>query len=299
MAAANLIGRKYQILQKYGQGQFSTVCRGQCIRSKKTVAIKLEKNTVTYPLLKNEVNILHYLAKQKCDSIPQVLFFGFQCPFTCLVMTFYENGSLDVWKNDLTLEDISEWWNVALSTLKTIHKAGIVHRDIKPAHFMRNAHGDWHLIDFGLATTYLDHDHHHIVEQPRDFIVGSPLYVSYFVHQGKDVTRRDEYLSLLYIAWELIFKRPIGYNTPSTVQNTLSTNIDDPYNEWLKEQKEFSNLYCQMKQYKQELCNNDDDATHDDTKKWIQYLFRNLVHLETVGFSSCPKIPLVEFLSNH
>ena len=297
-----VIGRKYKLLQRFGQGQFSTVCRGECIRSKTPVAIKMEKNTVMYPLLKHEVNILHYLEKQKCDSIPRVFYYGFQAPYICLVMSFYINGSLNSWKSRLNLEEISEWWNVAVSILQSIHKAGIVHRDLKPAHFMRNKHGDWHLIDFGIATTYLDENHRHIEDKPQEHIIGSPLYVSYYVHQGKSVVRRDEYLSLLYILWELLFQNAIGCDPPESIENIQSTDTNDPYNQWLQNEKDFFHLHNRLILVKNALREKtvENDANHrDETREyflqWIRYMSRTLRYIESLDFDSKPTIFILDY----
>ena len=300
-----VIGRKYKLLQRFGQGQFSTVCRGECIRSKTPVAIKMEKNTVIYPLLKHEVNILHYLEKQKCDSIPRVFYYGFQAPYICLVMSFYTNGSLNSWKSRLSLEEITEWWKVAVSTLQSIHKAGIVHRDLKPAHFMRNIHGDWYLIDFGLATTYLDENQRHIEDKPQEHIIGSPLYVSYYVHQGKSVVRRDEYLSLLYILWELLFQNPIGSNPPVSIENIQSTYTNDPYNQWLQNEKEFFHLHNRLILLKERLRektieksveNNDEtDETSEYLLQWIRYMSRTLRYIDSLDFDTKPTIYILDY----
>ena len=297
-----VIGRKYKLLQRFGQGQFSTVCRGECIRSKTPVAIKMEKNTVMYPLLKHEVNILHYLEKQKCDSIPRVFYYGFQAPYICLVMSFYINGSLNSWKSRLNLEEISEWWNVAVSILQSIHKAGIVHRDLKPAHFMRNKHGDWHLIDFGIATTYLDENHRHIEDKPQEHIIGSPLYVSYYVHQGKSVVRRDEYLSLLYILWELLFQNAIGCDPPESIENTHSTDTNDPYNQWLQNEKDFFHLHNRLILVKNALREktiengaNHRDETSEYFLQWIRYMSLTLRYIESLDFDSKPTIFILDY----
>ena len=282
---SQIIGRKYKLIQKYGTGQFSTVCRGVCLQSNKQVAIKMERSTVEYPLLKHEVNLLYYLAKQKCPCIPQVLYYGYQSPYMCLVMTFYEEGSLNSWKPDLSLQDILEWWNCAIDILMHIHKAGIVHRDLKPAHFMRKVEtNSWHLIDFGLATTYWNTDNQHIENRTKEHLLGSPLYVSYYVHEGNELVRRDDFLSLVYIGWELWFGEPVtgAAVPPPTIVSRQSTYLQDPYNEWLKQEKSFTTLYSRLTQYESRR------GHAYISPKWIQFFHFLLKHAELLEFSEKP-----------
>ena len=280
----NVIAKKYKIVQRYGKGQFSTVCRGICLNTNKNVAIKMERNTVEYPLLKHEVNILYYLAKQKCKAIPNVHYYGFHNPYTCLVMTFYNQGSLEQWIQNSyspTVEEIWDWWNTAVEVLQHIHKAGIVHRDLKPAHFMRNEMSEWHLIDFGLATTYLTVENEHIEEEYKPNLIGTPLYVSYYVHQGRDVTRRDDFLSLVYIAWSVFFQKTLGSTPPSDIMSVQSTNIENPYNQWLLQEKTFAQLYRQLEEFTV-------DDNDQSKRSWIQHVDSALRHVESLSFTDRP-----------
>lgn len=244
----NVIANKYQIQKKLGEGNFGAVCKGLCLKTKKIVAIKMEHQNVIYSLMKHEATVLHYLDMQKCKNIPYLYYYGYQSPYKCIVMSYFSRGSLDLWTTILSLEEKIEWWNTALETIQCIHKAGIVHRDLKPQHFVRDDNNNWHLIDFGLSTTYLDDNQEHIIESPRDCIVGSPAYVSWFVHQGKDVTRRDDLLSLVYVFWELLYGSFTG--NPEDIINTHSTDVIDEFNLWLRDQKSFDRFYTLLDQKK-------------------------------------------------
>jgi serine/threonine protein kinase len=191
--------------------------------------------------LRHEATVLHYLDTQKCTNIPQIYYYGLHRPnHICMVMSYYSEGSLDGLRPHLQLEEKLAWWNTALDVLEHIHKAGIVHRDIKPQHFVRDKNNEWNLIDFGLATSFLDESNAHIRESPKDHIVGSPKYVSWFVHGGRDVVRRDDFLSLIYVFWELLYGDFIGVGGE---ENKYSTDVLDEFNEKLREQKEFSRFY--------------------------------------------------------
>lgn len=240
-----LAGGKYQVLEKVGEGHFGSVSIGVCLRTQKRVAIKTEHHGDKHSLMKHEATVLHYLHSEKCKNIPFLYYYGYQKPIMYIVMSLYTQGSLDILRPVLKLDEKLIWWNTALSILEHIHKAGIVHRDLKPQHFMRDEHHEWHLIDFGLATSYLNDSQDHIKEEPKDHIVGSPNYVSWFVHGGRDVVRRDDFLSLIYVFWELLYGSYLVDDMK--IENKYCPDVLDEFNAWLREQKEFSRFHDRLK----------------------------------------------------
>jgi len=248
------IANKYAILKRIGQGAFGSVFKAECLKTKKPYAAKLEQADTTFSLIKHEAAILHYLNSQKCTHLPYIYYYGIQPgPYYCLVMTYYE-GSLEGLGNSLSLYEKMIWWNTMIKTLKQVHKAGIVHRDLKPAHFMRDSNHGWNLIDFGLATSFLKDAQQQIDEVPKEHIVGSPIYLSSHVHEGKDVVPRDDYISLVYILWELVYGSFLTTTEPFVLQEETEykrEHILHPYNQWLKGQKQWTRLY-QLLQTEQE-----------------------------------------------
>jgi casein kinase I family protein HRR25 len=59
--------------------------------------------------------------------------------------------------------------------------------------------GELFLIDFGLATFYINDDKLHVPNTMNDCITGTPKYVSPHIHDGCRPARRDDLLSLGYI----------------------------------------------------------------------------------------------------
>jgi len=87
--------------------------------------------------------------------------------------------------------------NGCISILEAIHKWWVVHRDIKPNNFMLRGK-ELFIIDFGLATFYLNDEGEHI-SGSSESIVGSPKYASYYIHDGCVSSRRDDLISLGYM----------------------------------------------------------------------------------------------------
>ena len=80
-----------------------------------------------------------------------------------------------------------------------IHDAGIVHRDIKPENFMLSGDKRLHVIDFGLSRFYMKGDKHVVNTYDRS-IVGTIRYISKHTHDGDVYSRRDDIISIIYVA---------------------------------------------------------------------------------------------------
>jgi len=197
----NIIHKQYQISKVLGKGSFGIVCEGINLKSKKKVAIKLEKIDA-FSLIKHETTVLRFLHNSKIPGIPEIHYYGIEDSYRCLVMTYYET-SLDKWIPMMTASDILDWWNQSIVILEYIHKTGFLHRDLKPGHFMRQKLQNkvvWNLIDFGIAAAFLDDTFCHIEEpEIRTTIIGSPHWISHHIHIGKEPSRRDDYISLWFI----------------------------------------------------------------------------------------------------
>lgn len=274
-----IIAKKYKVLEKIGSGRFGAVSKGICLKSQNKVAIKMEKEETS--LLKHEATVLHYLHSQKCLNIPYLYYYGLQKPNVCIVMSYYSQGSLDVWRQSLLLEEKIVWWNTALDILEHVHKAGIVHRDLKPQHFIRNDNHEWNLIDFGLATSYLDESQEHIKEVTKNCLLGSPNYISWFVHGGRDVVRRDDFLSLIYLFWELLYGTYLEHD--SNVENKYSVEVSDDFNVWLRDKKEFSRFY---------------DLLESKKDNMVNFMVSLLLHAEELKFKDKPNYDIFQIIIN-
>ena len=84
-----------------------------------------------------------------------------------------------------------------LSIIEEIHNLFVVHRDIKPQHFMIK-NNNLYLIDFGISTFYVDENQKLKPNNKTENMIGSPNYTSYYIHEGNTYSRRDDMISLGY-----------------------------------------------------------------------------------------------------
>jgi casein kinase 1 len=241
----------YEYSDKIGQGTFGTIYKGYNIRTGEQVVIKTEPIDVEFSSIKHESTILNILYSKHCRNIPPTYWYGTidTPPSRALVMPFYDE-SLDTFflENQPTFVDkhirvASNIMRSAISILESIHSKYVVHRDIKPANFM--IHNDeLILIDFGLASFYVDSEERHIRQSStkKQHIIGTPKYASLHVHHGEEYSRRDDLMSIMYIGLFLLHGTGLWSNVPVYHFDGEKSDILNPLNGWLCEQKNLKNI---------------------------------------------------------
>ena len=119
------------------------------------------------------------------------------------------NGLDDIDKNIPTnTKEVTQYLISMLQLINRVHDAGIVHRDIKPENFMVSCHTEGeekklNIIDFGLSRFYMKGDKH-VINTYNKSIVGTIRYISKHIHGGDVYARRDDIISIVYVAIYLL-----------------------------------------------------------------------------------------------
>jgi serine/threonine protein kinase len=194
----NLIANKYKLLNKIGEGSFGSIYKGENIRTKEYVAIKVEPIINNTKLLKNESIIYQYLNND--EGFPNVKWFG-KDKFNYYMVINLLGESLqslierkDVFSLKLTLQIGIQIINL----LKIIHDKGLIHRDIKPDNFLlglNNKNKQIYLIDFGFCKSFLNNDKH-IEMKKTNNLIGTNNFASVAAHEFNELSRRDDLESL-------------------------------------------------------------------------------------------------------
>ena len=195
------INNKYTILQKIGQGSFGSIYRGQNLRTKEYVAIKVEPIENKTKLLKNESMIYHYLNNSL--GIPSVKWFGKDNNNYYMVIDLLGNSLQQIKDNinSFSLFQVLKIGILIVELLKTIHSKGLVHRDIKPENFLlgiKKEDKNIYIIDFGFCKPYIV-DNKHINLKKTKNVIGSNMYASINSHNFFELSRRDDLESLGYM----------------------------------------------------------------------------------------------------
>ncbi len=194
---------KYKIEKQIGAGHFGNVYAGRNTITNKKVAIKrCNKNESSF---KNEIQICNYLRNIK--GIYRLHWFGTIDKYKYLVIDRLGpslSHYLDIYKtfNQYSINYIAI---KIITILESMHLKGIIHRDIKLDNILVDyeTNKDIYLIDFGLAKSIYNKSTTHIKQEMNKSIVGTPNYISIWIHQGSNASRRDDILSVVYILEEL------------------------------------------------------------------------------------------------
>lgn len=201
---------RWRVLRVLGEGQFAEVFEVEDVRGGHPhahYALKLERSPHTNSVL-GEYKVLRRL--RDLAYVPKVMEVGEHRGRYFLVMDLLGRNLHSVRagfpKGRLEVGRVREIGLATLEVLRSVHQAGYVHRDVKPANFV-HGHREmdaWFLVDFGLARRYLDERGGMIAERMGAGFRGSSTYASFNAQQEKDQGRRDDLWSWLYSLVELL-----------------------------------------------------------------------------------------------
>jgi hypothetical protein len=193
-----MINNKYKLIEKIGEGSFGSIYKGENIRTREKIAIKVEPIKEGINLLKNETKIYQYLSNTY--GIPKVKWYGKDDNNYYMVLNLLGKSLEDIKceKQYFSLKLTLQIGIKLLKLIQEIHNKGLIHRDIKPANFLLGTNNSLYLIDFGLCKSYIQ-DGTHIVMKKNTCLIGSITYASLNAHEFIELTRRDDLESLGYM----------------------------------------------------------------------------------------------------
>ena len=196
-----IIANKYKIIDRLGSGSFSQLYKGENIRTKELVAIKVEPLKNETKMLKHESKIYQYLGNT--IHIPQLKWFGTDDTNYYMVLSLLGNSLAYIKPNTLSLMTTLSIAINMIKILKGLHEQGLIHRDIKPDNFLfglEDKCSQLYLIDFGFSKKYMKSDGiTHIDVTTNKTLIGTPNFVSINMHKGIEPSRRDDLESVGYV----------------------------------------------------------------------------------------------------
>lgn len=227
-----IVNNKYKLLDKIGQGSFGSIYKGENIRTKELVAIKVESIDNNFKLLKNESIIYQYLINS--EGIPNVKWFGKDKLNYYMVINLLGDSlqTLKERKERFSLKLVLQIGIQTINLLRMIHDKGLVHRDIKPDNFLlglNNKKTQIYIIDFGFCKTFLN-DNKHIDNKKINNVIGTYNFASVNSHNFNELSRRDDleslgYMLIYFYFGELIWK---DYSDNETIKNMKNNIMNYP-----------------------------------------------------------------------
>jgi serine/threonine protein kinase/tetratricopeptide (TPR) repeat protein len=215
----------YRILEKLGGGGMGVVYKARDLRLDRPVALKF----LPPQLSANPEARERFLTEAKSAS-------ALDHPNTCtvhqidstddgqlfIVMTLYEGETLDrrlVQRRRLPADEAIEIALGAGRGLSRAHRAGIVHRDVKPSNLMITKDGLVKILDFGIARLAGSARVTHTGK-----VVGSIDYMSPEHARGEEVDQRTDVWSLGVVLYEMLTgERPFrGGNDQAVLYQILN-----------------------------------------------------------------------------
>lgn len=194
-----LIKKKYLLEGSIGSGSFGEIWKASNIITGEKVAIKIEEDG-RKKILKRESTIIKYL--EGIDGIPKIRNYFIENGRNYMIIDLLGSslGDLKYDNGCFSLETTLKLGYRMITILESIHKKGIIHRDIKPDNFLLSENKKKvFLIDFGLSKHYCDNNGNHNEIRDSRKITGTVRYLSTFIHEGIEPSRRDDLISLCYI----------------------------------------------------------------------------------------------------
>lgn len=194
-----VVGEKYSIVEKIGEGAFGKIFSGVNKNTGENVAVKIERGDTNTPL-RNEARM--YSALRGVDGIPNMRAWGSEGKFNYLVLDLLGESLEDTRVTHggaISLKLVMSIASQMLMRIRDVHKHGIIHRDVKPSNFMFGKHSSViYLIDFGLAKVYREKNRHVKKSEGRS-VIGTATFISIHTHDGIQPSRRDDLESIGYI----------------------------------------------------------------------------------------------------
>lgn len=209
-AAQSIIAERFVLEEMIGAGSMGEVFRGYDIKTQAPVAIKQLRAylALEYPkAIDRFVQEGRVLRQLNHPNILEIIATHQQDDHYYIITEFMPHGSLRTLLKEhspLPIEQIVAMALEISDALARAHHLDIIHRDIKPANILLTKTGVPKLADFGEA--YFGRSGQNLTG--KGSFLGTPLYASPEVCEGKPVDERSDIWSFGIVLYEMVTGRP-------------------------------------------------------------------------------------------
>jgi serine/threonine protein kinase len=217
MTEPHRIGGRYEVGELLGRGGMAEVRKGTDVRLGRTVAIKrlrtdLASDATFQARFRREAqsaaSLNHPAIVSVYDTGEEMSTDGSNVAQPYIVMEYVAGRTLrDIIREGRKIlpERALEITSGVLAALDYSHRAGIIHRDIKPGNVMLTPSGDVKVMDFGIARAVSDASS---TMTQTAAVVGTAQYLSPEQARGETVDSRSDVYSTGCLLYELLTGRP-------------------------------------------------------------------------------------------
>lgn len=213
-----LLGNRYEIVEKIGNGGMATVYKAKCLVLKRYVAVKVlrEEYTTDNEFIKRFNIEAESAASLTHPNIVSVYDVGQEGNLYYIVMELIKGKTL---KEIIVEQGKLGWkWSIKVamqiaSALETAHRNNIIHRDIKPHNIIITEDGTAKVTDFGIAKAVSNS-----TITAFGTTLGSVHYFSPEHARGGYTDAKSDLYSLGVVLYEMVTGRvPFDADTPVSV----------------------------------------------------------------------------------
>jgi hypothetical protein len=224
-----LEGGRYRVTSKLGEGGMALIYHAWDDRLKTDVVIKVPRVSILMEDPDFAVRFadeIHALVLLPHPHIVKVIDQGRHDGLPYAVMQFLAGGSLEGRRLPLTPDELVAWLEPIAEALDFMHGKGYVHRDVKPANILFDAHGYAYLSDFGIIKTLLKSGG---AAQRKGItlsgmVLGTPQYMAPELIEDKPLDgRADQYALAVTVHEALSGRPPIDGNSAHAVYYAQKT----------------------------------------------------------------------------
>ncbi|KAG9396142.1 Protein kinase domain [Carpediemonas membranifera] len=178
--------------------------------SQKPVAVKAGCSRLSAILAQNEAKILIHAFSHDVKRVPRLITCKQEATCSYIVQKLLGKNLLAELKGSdggshVTLKHSIKIVLSMSTCLRDIHRAGIVHRNIKAGNFaFGRQSSQLYVIDFGIARLFMAEDGTVIPARKNPGFRGSVQYASINAHLNQELSPRDDYWSMVFSVLELL-----------------------------------------------------------------------------------------------
>jgi eukaryotic-like serine/threonine-protein kinase len=214
MSDPRLLGDRYELGDVIGRGGMAEVRQGRDRRLGRVIAVKMLRvdhsaDATFQARFRREAQSAASLNHRNIVAVYDTgedVFDGHRIPY--IVMEYVEGRTLRELLREqarFTPERSIEIIASVLDALEYSHKAGIVHRDIKPGNVMITGAGEVKVMDFGIARSLADSG---VTLTQTAAVVGTAQYISPEQARGEQADARSDLYATGCVLYEMLTGRP-------------------------------------------------------------------------------------------